>query len=171
MYEKIYSSGDISKAVYQNGIIWKKKYIWEKYKVIKGTKDVWSATKTPIDPPVLVSESVYRSGTRGTLYDRYDIVNGEITLKFPIYTNGSYINIGLIGTTKYSMVNNKPAEGKVVEDYRRSKGVSFTHYLSPKKEQIPTTEKGSYISEVVSYNKDEYPTNGEKDGYWYEKVN
>lgn len=37
-------------------------------------------------------------------------------------------------------------------------------------ESISGYSKGQYLSEVTSTNIDEYPKNGEKDGYWYELI-
>ena len=168
---------DIQRIMCGGGILWQKIYRWKKYRIINGTKDVVvSVTKTSINPPIDINEYDFSLRARKYKgYRDYEIKDGEIVLIAPIHSLANSGNIGSLGSSIYSKVNNKFAKGRVIE--KRNGGgsamlkyVRFTDYLLPKKEQVPNVSKGSYVSEVVSYNKNEYPDNGERDDFWYEFV-
>lgn len=71
-----------------------------------------------------------------------------------IYTKGQFIqNVSDPSRSKY------PDDGYT--------GITGNYYVFDREEI--TYGKGDYIDTVTSYNPDEYPANGEQDGYWYIK--
>lgn len=71
-----------------------------------------------------------------------------------VYSKGQFIqNISDPSRSKY------PDDGYT--------GITGNYYVFDREEI--TYGKGDYIDTVTSYNPDEYPANGEQDGYWYVK--
>lgn len=146
------------------GVIWQKPYIWKKFEMIKNYNIIYrqgDLIKNDVNVSVhnISKTSIFPDGNTSSGYN------------IGIYTRVFVENIN----TQYIYTSNKPTRfiaylKRVSEIDSYSVLYKADIYQVIEDKVISGYSKGKYVTEVTSTNIDEYPKNGEKNGYWYELI-
>ena len=149
---------NIKKVLSQNQIIWQGYYSWEKYKLqsnytYHGVEKIGEREARNIELP-------YEGYSLASVVDGQIVLSGtkSITVTPGIYYFEQYGKFYKVDI--YQLGNGDGGYTTFRDTYElyvyTGTEQEFSHY-----------SKGEFIEEVKSKNKNEYPINGEKNGYWY----
>lgn len=152
------SNINIKKALSKNEIIWQRYYSWKKYKLQSN----------------YTSYNVEKIGERETSnikypyegYSRASVVDGKIVLseKITIMDSPGIYYFEQYGKFyKADIYELSNGDG----GYTTFRDTYELYVYTGTEQEFSHYSKGEFIEEVKSKNKNEYPINGEKNGYWY----
>ena len=141
------------------------KYLWKKYSLDKKGFGKGNETFVASESSMTVWGNTNYSFNSETGHFRINesyLYDDDYIKRYPgglIYTfdRPSGYHDSTYGQTMYILKNIR----------KTSKGDSSLDYIVYKISSVELIEKGNYISDIISENKNDYPNNGEKNGYWY----
>ena len=145
----------------RGGVLWQRPYKWKKYKLqsnytYHNVEKIGERDARNIDHPYYG-------------YSRASVVSGKIVLSgeqrsisptgiFYFEQDGKFYKVDI-----YKLVN-------IYGEYTTYRDTYELYVYMGTEQKFSHYSKGEFIEEVKSKNKNEYPINGDKSGYWYEFI-
>lgn len=138
------------------GIVWQKLYKWRVYKV--NSVSIYKYKLASRQSNNSFADSLLEVYKDISINEDTGIIN--LTNRIVLREYGTYGYIRMYGCIYYGFYNaNGPEYIDVMKEFYATQYIARVN-----------KEKGNFLKEISAANKNEYPSNGIKGGYWYELV-
>lgn len=154
------SNVDTIKVMANNEIWWQKFYYWEKFKlkpIYKTEEDLEITQETVSESYIYYLQDINYFYPKVNFSKSRKVFEGDGGRQYKSYFVGRF-GFAEINDVWYRVVFDY--DGRISEAYKMGYIISYKNVFSH-------NSKGDFIEEVKSKNKNEYPTDGQSDNFWY----